>query len=47
MRIRCGSDMEFDFAILKSAGVYAIPLARDTASPVAPKCDEGSGAVLR
>jgi tricorn protease len=39
-----GSDIEFDFAILKSAGIYAIPLARDTASPVAPKSDEGSGA---
>jgi tricorn protease len=35
-----GSDVEFDFAILKSMGVYAIPLARDTASPVAPKSDE-------
>ncbi len=34
------SDIEFDFAILKSTGVYAIPLARDTASPVAPKSDE-------
>ena len=34
------SDIEFDFAILKSMGVYAIPLARDTASPVAPKSDE-------
>ncbi|HEY1749838.1 MAG TPA: S41 family peptidase [Caulobacteraceae bacterium] len=34
------SDVEFDFAILKSAGVYAIPLARDTASPVAPRSDE-------
>ncbi len=39
-----GSDIEFDFAILKSGGIYAIPLARDTASPVAPKSDEGSGA---
>jgi tricorn protease len=39
-----GSDVEFDFAILKSTGIYAIPLARDTASPVAPKSDEGSGA---
>ena len=28
-----GSDVDFDFAILKSAGIYAIPLARDTASP--------------
>ncbi len=39
-----GSDVEFDFAIVKSAGIYAIPLARDTASPVAPKSDEASGA---
>jgi tricorn protease len=38
-----GSDIEFDFAILKSTGIYAIPLARDTASPVAPKSDEGGG----
>jgi tricorn protease len=38
-----GSDVDFDFAILKSAGIYAIPLAHDTASPVAPKSDEGSG----
>jgi tricorn protease len=35
-----GSDIEFDFAILKSQGVYAIALSRDTASPVAPKSDE-------
>ena len=34
------SDQEFDFAILKSMGVYAIPLARDTASPMAPRSDE-------
>ncbi len=39
-----GSDVDFDFAILKSTGIYAVPLARDTASPVAPKSDEGSGA---
>ncbi len=39
-----GSDIEFDFALLKSAGIYAIPLTRDTGSPVAPKSDEGSGA---
>jgi tricorn protease len=38
-----GSDVEFDFALLKSAGIYALPLARDTASPVAPKSDEASG----
>ncbi len=36
-----GSDAEFDFAVLKSSGVYAIPLARDTLSPLAPKSDEG------
>jgi tricorn protease len=36
------SDVEFDFAILKSGGIYAIPLTRDTASPVAPKSDEAS-----
>jgi tricorn protease len=34
------SDVEFDFAILKSLGVYAIPLARDTPSPLAPRSDE-------
>jgi tricorn protease len=39
-----GSDVDFDFAILKSAGIYSISLARDTASPVAPKSDEGSSA---
>ncbi len=39
-----GSDVEFDFAILKSGGIYAIPLARDTASPVAPQSDEASAA---
>jgi tricorn protease len=38
------SDVEFDFAILKSEGIYAIPLARETASPVAPQSDEGSEA---
>ncbi|MGA2397400.1 MAG: S41 family peptidase [Steroidobacteraceae bacterium] len=38
-----GSDVDFDFAILKSTGIYAIALARDSASPVAPKSDEGSG----
>jgi tricorn protease len=35
-----GSDVEFDFAVLKSAGIYAIPLTKDAASPVAPKSDE-------
>ena len=34
------SDLEFDFEILKSNGIYAIPLARDTASPMAPQSDE-------
>ena len=34
------SDIEFDFAVLKSNGVYAIPLAKDTASPLAPRSDE-------
>ena len=34
------SDVEFDFGILKSAGIYAIPLARRTASPMAPRSDE-------
>jgi tricorn protease len=38
------SDVEFDFAIVKSGGIYAIPLARDTASPVAPLSDEASAA---
>jgi len=35
------SDIEFDFEVLKSNGVYAIPLARDVASPMAPRSDEG------
>jgi tricorn protease len=34
-------DQEFDFAVLKSGGIYAIPLARDTPSPMAPRSDEG------
>jgi tricorn protease len=34
------SDIEFDFEVLKSNGVYAIPLTRDEASPVALKSDE-------
>lgn len=38
-----GSDVDFDFAFLKSGGIYAIALARDTASPVAPKSDEADG----
>ena len=35
------SDLEFDFAILKSTGIYALPLAKDTPSPLAPRSDEG------
>ncbi len=35
-----GSDIELDFAILKTTGVYGIALAKDTASPVAPLSDE-------
>ncbi len=35
-----GSDVDFDFAILKSGGIYAIPLAHDTPSPMAPRSDE-------
>ncbi len=34
------SDVEFDFAILKSMGLYVIPLARDAASLMAPRSDE-------
>ena len=34
------SDIEFDFEVLKSNGVYAIPLAKDTPSPIAPRSDE-------
>jgi len=37
-----GSDVDFDFAIIKSTGIYAIPLSSDTVSPLAPKSDEGS-----
>jgi tricorn protease len=36
------ADQEFDFALLKSGGIYAIPLAKDTPSPIAPRSDEGS-----
>ncbi len=39
-----GSDVDFDFAFLKSGGIYAIALARETASPVAPKSDEADSA---
>jgi tricorn protease len=35
------SDIEFDLEILKSNGVYAIPLAKDAPSPMAPRSDEG------
>ncbi len=35
-------DVDFDFAELKSMGIYAIPLARDTPSAVAPRSDEGA-----
>lgn len=35
-----GSDIDFDFAFLKSSGIYGIALARDTPSPVAPQSDE-------
>ncbi len=34
------SDTEFDFSVLKSAGIYAIPLAAGTPSPLAPQSDE-------
>ncbi len=36
------SDTEFDFAVLKSTGIYALPLAADTASPLAPRSDEAA-----
>ncbi len=38
------SDTEFDFAVLKSNGLYAIPLAADAASPLAPRSDEADAA---
>ena len=34
------SDVEFDFSMLKSMGIYAIPLSADAKSPVAPRSDE-------
>ena len=34
------SDVEFDFALLKTTGVYAIPLAAAAPSPDAPRSDE-------
>ena len=36
------SDAEFDMAAVKSTGVYALPLAADGASPLAPRSDEGA-----
>ncbi len=38
------SDTELDFAVLKSSGIYAIPLAAATPSPLAPRSDEGAAA---
>ena len=38
------SDTEFDFAVLKSVGIYAIPLAANTPSPLAPQTDESTAA---
>jgi tricorn protease len=35
-------DVDFDFAELKSMGIYAIPLSKDTPSAVAPRSDEGA-----
>jgi tricorn protease len=34
------SENEFDFALLKSLGVYAIPLSKEAVSPMAPRSDE-------
>ena len=34
------SDVEFDFALLKTTGIYAIPLAAAATSPDAPRSDE-------
>jgi tricorn protease len=36
------SDTELDFAVLKSQGIYGIPLAAGTPSPLAPRSDEGA-----
>jgi tricorn protease len=41
------SDIEFDFAVLKSVGVYGIPLARETASPAAPRSDEADSGPVK
>ncbi|MEO1969687.1 MAG: S41 family peptidase [Sphingomonadaceae bacterium] len=35
-------NVDFDFAELKSFGIYAIPLAKDTPSAIAPRSDEGA-----
>jgi tricorn protease len=37
------SQLEFDFAALKSNGIYIATLKRGTASPFAPRSDEGTG----
>jgi len=34
------SDLEFDFAAVKTSGIYAIPLAAGGVSPMAPQSDE-------
>ncbi len=36
------ADNEFNIANIKSTGIYVVPLAADTASPFAPKSDEGA-----
>jgi tricorn protease len=36
------SDTEFNFSTLKSTGIYVLPLAKDGASPFAPRSDEGA-----
>jgi tricorn protease len=36
------SDIEFDFADLRSQGIYVATLARDAPSPFAPRSDEGA-----
>ena len=36
------SDIEFDYSLLDSTGIYAISLAKDTPSPVAPRSDEAA-----
>jgi len=39
-----GSDVDFDFAFVKTNGLYAISLANDTPSPMAPRSDEADSA---